>query len=181
MTDRKVLLLMLYMEDGGQPGVKGITRLQKYMFLVKHRCELPAPAEEETFEPYKFGPYSPELYDDLEFLENLGLIEGKPVASDPEAESVAAEEAELSFDYLLSDDEEQTAKAEVGDREFVLTAKGRDLVESSVLPEADDLLVQRIRAVKSKFSSYSLRDLLRYVYQQFPEWTRESEIREHLF
>ena len=184
MTDRKRLLLMLYVGDDDVPtAVEGITRLQKYMFMAE-QPELPdadAP-DSDGFQAYKFGPYSSGLYEDLEFLENLGLLTSAPVAgASTDADAWAAEETELSLDYLLGDDDEEAAKAEVQETRFQLTDEGRKLVEDKILHDSPDEVVEQIHRIKSKFASYSLRDLRRYVYTNYEQWTTASEIKEYLF
>ena len=41
-------------------------------------------------------------------------------------------------------------------------------------------VIEGIRKVKSKFGTYSLTDLLYYVYTKYPDMTVESEIREQV-
>jgi uncharacterized protein YwgA len=69
---RRNLLLLLVGTDPG--GVGGITRLQKLLFLLEREEGLEPTERGFEFEAYKAGPYSPQLYDDLEFLENLGYL-----------------------------------------------------------------------------------------------------------
>ena len=166
-----VLLLLL------EP-VEGITRLQKYTFLAEQGDQGPAAGPGDAdFQAYKFGPYSEKLYDDLEMLENLGLVVSKPLRDAPVEED---DEADLSFGFLIGDDEEQEAKAELEERCYSLTQKGRDFVEGSILPRTNPDDVAAIERIRSRFASYSLRDLLRYVYRKYPEWTVNSEIRDQI-
>ena len=172
LSRRDITLLLLM----GGP-VEGITRMQKYLFLslAQEKGEMVGVADVEGFEPYRFGPYSSELYDDLEMLENLGLITSQPVGelSEPETEEVA-----LSFEYLMGDDEQDGALAEQEEKRYELTEGGLKFVQELVRPTEDQ--VEGIRRVKSKFAHYSLRALLRYVYRKYPEWTKESEIAEEI-
>ena len=81
ITRRELLLLVIGIDGGSSPsrGVSGITRLQKLIFLLDQEQEV-RPEDGFDFEPYKAGPYSPKLYDDLELLENLGLIKSEAAA-----------------------------------------------------------------------------------------------------
>jgi len=58
-------------------GINGITRLQKFLFLLENEdyLEKIEGGYKNGFEAYKAGPYSSALYDDLEFLENLVLCQ----------------------------------------------------------------------------------------------------------
>jgi len=179
LTPRQRVVLLLYQDEAGNvEGVDGITRLQKYLFLVQQGDEGPRAVDADAnFEPYKFGPCSRKLYDDLELLENLELITSEPIAP---ASEVEEQESELTFEFLMGDDDEAAAEAQLEEKRFQLTEKGRELAESIVRDQAAADEVNAIRRVKSKFASYSLRDLLRYVYRKYPAWTTQSEIRDQI-
>src|SRR5687768_3535597 len=87
--DLELLLIGLSPTSQGveSDGLSGITRLQKLIFLLEREEGLEGSGSKFSFTPYKAGPYSPEIYDDLEFLENLGLLESQITAdaSEPEA------------------------------------------------------------------------------------------------
>src|SRR2546423_741600 len=82
--------------------VGGLTRLQKYLFLLEQEGKVTPVGDGFEFVPYKAGPYSARLYDDLEFLENLGLIRSEIVGQSSEAE--ADEVEKLNFEELMGDD-----------------------------------------------------------------------------
>ena len=179
ITRRELLLLVIGMDEGSDPsrGVSGITRLQKLLFLLDQE-QGTRPEGGFDFEPYKVGPYSPRLYDDLELLENLGLIR-----SEAAAESTITETADISrvsFEDLMGGFDEMNISSPRADsfeeRRFTLTDKGRGRVEALLENPEYSSQVDGIRQVKSKYSRYSLRDLLRYVYRKYPDMTTESEI-----
>ena len=80
-------------------GISGITRLQKLLYLLQHECNVVPRGDGFQFEAYKAGPYSSKLYDDLEFLENLGLVQCEITAEATAPE--AAEIDKLNFEELL--------------------------------------------------------------------------------
>jgi uncharacterized protein YwgA len=106
-------LELLVMGVGTDPthlstGISGITRFQKLLFLLEAEGAVTPSGDGFQFEPYKAGPYSSKLYDDLEFLENLGLIESEVTAEATTAE--AAELDRLSFEELMgAESEDQPA------------------------------------------------------------------------
>jgi hypothetical protein len=179
------LLLLLVGLDTGSVGIGGITRLQKLLFLLAEEEGLRPTDGGYEFEAYKAGPYSPKLYDDLEFLENLGLLHAEVTS---EASAAEAEEVDrLSFDHLMGRDVERSTDGEVDgiasadtyeERRFRLTDDGRQRIEH--LLESGDFIpvVNKIRRIKSKYGKYSLNDLLYYVYTRYPEMTTESQIRD---
>ncbi len=183
---RRNLLLLLVGLDADATGLGGLTRLQKLLFLLEEEEGLKLAEGGYEFEAYKAGPYSPELYDDLEFLENLGLLTGEVTseASEPEAEEVDR----LSFDHLMGRESEKSPEgADVDgpasadsyeERRFRLTEDGRNRIQQ--LLRSGDLapVANKIRRIKSKYGKYSLNDLLYHVYTKYPEMTTESEIRD---
>ena len=65
-------------------GIGGITRLQKLLFLLWKEAGIQEVEAGFEFKPYKAGPYSRKLYDELELLENLNLIHGEVQAKRPQ-------------------------------------------------------------------------------------------------
>lgn len=190
ISKKSLLLLLLGTSQSGATaeGIGGITRLQKLLFLLWKEAGIEEVDTGFEFTPYKAGPYSRKLYDELELLENLNLIqsEDQGEATEPEA----AEIEELSFEHLMGDDAlpfksvhsrgEATTADSFEERRFTLTPKGLDAV-NRLLQNADlGPVVDSIRKIKSKFAKYSLQDLLYYVYTKYEDegWTSESEIRD---
>lgn len=178
ISKRNILLLMLGTgkdETNIANGINGITRLQKFLFLLENEDYIIKVREKYEFEAYKAGPYSPTLYDDLEFLENLELIES-------ETSGVATEEEEADMDVTfeeLMDDEIKTPDL-YDEKRYSLTKEGFEKVKSLLESEEYKPIVDGIRKIKSKFGNYSLDDLLYYVYTKYPDMTTESEIKDQV-
>src|ERR1035441_3398333 len=78
---RDLLLLLIGLSDpSGKGGLGGITRIQKLLYLLESEESIQPSGDGFQFEAYKAGPYSPKIYDDLEFLENLDYVRRSPVA-----------------------------------------------------------------------------------------------------
>ncbi len=178
ISKRNILLLMLGIErdkNDTTHGINGITRLQKFLFLLENEDYIKKVGQGYEFEAYKAGPYSPTLYDDLEFLENLELIES-------ETSGVATEEEEADMDVTfeeLMDDEIKTPDL-YDEKRYSLTREGLEKVKSLLESEKYKPIIDGIRKIKSKFGKYSLDDLLYYVYTKYPDWTTESEIKDQV-
>lgn len=157
-------------------GINGITRLQKFLFLLKNEDYIEEKGGGYEFVAYKAGPYSPTLYDDLEFLENIGLIK-------TEISGVATEEEEADIDFtfeeLMDNDEINTADV-YEEKRFRITSEGTDKVKALLKKAENAPVVNGIRKIKSKFGNYSLDDLLYYVYTKYPDMTTESEIKDQV-
>lgn len=190
LSKQQLLILLLGLDGGGvsAKGIGGITRLQKLLFLLWKEAGIQEVDSGFEFKPYKAGPYSRKLYDELELLENLNFIESEVQGEATEAE--AAEIEELSFEQLLGDDantfcdvpsrREASTADSFEERRFRLTKKGLDSVNQLLAQPATKPFVDGIRKIKSKFANYSLQDLLYHVYTNYEAdgWTNESEIRD---
>lgn len=179
-------LVLLFLGTSSDPSdtsgsINGITRFQKLLFLLEHEGQLVPEGDGFKFEAWKAGPYSAGLYDDLELLDNLGYIQSEVSGRITDAE--AAEVDLLDFEDLMGDEEEVSdgitpSPDAYEERRFTLTEKGREKVLDLLSREGVDELVDRIRRIKSKYSHYSLSDLLYHVYTKYPDMTTESEIKE---
>jgi uncharacterized protein YwgA len=76
MTHREWLLLLLAVPDASAP--LDPVRIQKGMFLLAREGGVP-PGESYIFRAYDYGPFSAQIYDDLEDLVDEGFIEEEPV------------------------------------------------------------------------------------------------------
>lgn len=174
-----LLIVLLYAPGrSGREGepIQGITRLQKLVFLLKQSQGpqfLVESAKELLYKPYKMGPFSEQVYRDLDVLTSLGLVKTRkleysitddvdkdPSADDSQIEVSAEERIVESSQYELT--------------EHGLLA-GRDLF-NELKPKDREGLVQ----FKTFFNSISLRQLLIFVYQKYPRFTTESTIRGKL-
>lgn len=189
---RQLILLMLGLsgDDKIDDGLRGITRLQKFIFLLEQEQGIKLEGENAfAFKAYKAGPYSKKIYDDLELLENLGLIRSESTGAATPEEHAALEE--LTFGHLLGSDaealsSESAERAETSDtfdeRRFTLTVEGRERIEKLIHSKGAGHFVEGVRKIKSKYANYSLQDLLHYVYTKYEKdgWIEESEIRDQV-
>lgn len=172
-----ILILLLGAGPHGKEAIQGTTRLQKLLFLIENEAGIkPTDGKDFQFSAYKFGPVSKDLYDDLEKLENLGLLEAKGVAEPSESE---LGEYDLSFDDLMGD-EEQESKEALEERRFKLTTAGLEWLNSRITPRVSPQIADKIRRIRGKYGSFALSDLLYYVYTKYPDWTSASEIRDRV-
>ncbi len=178
ISSRNMLLLMLGIAKKPKivgEGINGITRLQKLLFLLEKEGLIKKVEGGYQFQAYKAGPYSPTLYDDLEFLENLGFIKSEVSGTATEEE---AADMDFTFEELM-DEEVKTADV-YDEKRFTLTEQGQNKVKTLIESTDYEPLIEGIRKIKSKYGDYSLDDLLYYVYTKYPEMTTESEIKDHV-
>ncbi|MEZ3145188.1 PadR family transcriptional regulator [Halobaculum sp. MBLA0143] len=142
MNEQLLPLAMLDIAEDGR--LEGITRFQKLVFLAQREREGASPYD---FRADDYGPFSPDLYDDIDRLVDGDLI-----------------------DY----DEEET---EFGNKVqvYTLTDMGRRAVENSdemdfPVPEGE------LEELGDDFEDVDLWDLLEYVYTEYPRMARNSEL-----
>ena len=208
ISARKLTILGLLRNGGRKAGAfRGITRMQKLVFLVQERLKGKLPDFRFDFapEPEKYGPADLELYQDLDFLEAMGLIrvngqDRESATGDANFESLMrpptagepslpeeGEEEELSFEYLMGKEPEEFFAAEAEDREteaqYEITQQGLKLLvrlDGTISPrqktQFDDLMMT-CEKVRSEFGEMPLKTLLRHVYESFPEYTTKSLIQ----
>jgi hypothetical protein len=182
----ELLLALLYAGDGNSAPIShsspivGITRLEKLLFLAKieHNLLSAAPDDKDFhFVPFRMGPWTQEVYDEVDFLESIGLLV-KERRSGISVEDEAHND-ELFGDLVLDKYQRGSISSDETTDSFQLTEDGRKKAAEiwHRLP-ADEQ--QKLIALKRRFNSMNLRQFLRYVYQKYPEFAEASEIKESL-
>jgi len=110
LTERqKVLLAVLYSYNTIQKASPPITMLMKYMFLLQQEKGLEL---EYAFVPYKFGPFSKEVYEDVEALEKEMLVVHPKKSKNIEKQETALDEdASDDIEAILATLPEDNKKA----------------------------------------------------------------------
>jgi hypothetical protein len=154
--------------------IEGITRLQKFLFLLqqgKGPKTLVAQAKEYIYRPFKMGPFSEGVREDLQILQSAGLLRTEKL------EYLLTDDADKSLDEL--DRPVRPNPRRVESSRFILTEDGmragRDLWAGMPSHERDGLA-----EFKKFFNALTLRQLLIFVYEKYPEYAVASEIKEQL-
>lgn len=168
---KDLLLVLLYADD--QKPIEGRTRLMKMVFLFEHELKKKLEAGTVTeddlpkFEAYDYGPFSKTVFEDLEFLVNMGFVEA---TSSDSSDLTVDEREEYEYWQSLSGDEERPYV-----QEFQLTDLGKLYVEKRInLSESDWPIIDKF---KKSCTKIALPSLLRYVYSRYPKYTKNSKIR----
>jgi len=164
-----VVLSLLYAPGtSGKEGepVHGITRLQKLLFLLwKEGAFYQDVPDLYNFKAYDFGPCMDDLYDDLEFAENIDLISIQEVPSGNEFEGGDEDAFLADFGFQLV--KQQTR------RDFMLTDTGLE-ASREIYSKLDDDQRNRLVQIKQRYNSMPFFDLLRYVYKKYPAFAKKS-------
>jgi len=188
MTGKDILLLLLYspgVADQLNEPVAGRTRLMKVLFVFKEelyakfRFDKVVDSDElPTFYPWRFGPFSRDVFDDIEFFSRIGFIQ---VARGGRGETTVEEAEEYRWwEEMTSLDDETPPEeyAEFNEESFSLTARGVGFVrEKGLYDHLSPNQKQILKEYKARFSTASLAAIIQYVYKMYPQMTEKSEIR----
>lgn len=126
------------------------------------------------FEAYHYGPFSAEVYADIEFLVDLGFLAYEDVG---DLDDTPAEE-EGEYDHWQSGASYDGDDEPVVQQKFSLTPVGRQFVEDGEAGELTKDQWEVLDKFKARCVTSSLKSLLRYVYTKYPEMTTKSKIRD---
>lgn len=177
-----LILVLLYARGSARAlceDVSDTTRLVKLVYLLVRECGFGRLAADLRFEAKDYGPWSGDVFDAVETLSGMGLIEVQRMV--PENFAEVADNVEWAVAEANEDPDgpwpvptEEKAKTT-----YYLTRKGKKV--ASVLYEgATRSEIAQIELVKSKFNKLDLNGVLRYVYSRYPEHTTKSKIRARL-
>jgi len=167
---KDIFLLLLYLPgksiENNEP-ISGRTRLMKLIYLLDKVKKIPKALGVRYyygFEAYDYGPFSKDVYDDIEFLSNVGLINITYSGESSEADQI--EENLFSMDISIPREEKDSLLRE---EHFSLTKRGREFVEKQLISSLNESIKDKIIAIKQVEGAMPLSVLLRYVYSRFPE------------
>lgn len=171
VDDAIVLLLgspALGSENQGE--IRGITRLEKLVFLLEQETAASGHLTEDAdFEPYNFGPFSRKVYQAIDTLSAAGLV---------------VDSARLSTSSDDTWEEERVIGNDAGltpytTRDFKLTPLGVEYY-AALKSELPGEVVSGAETLRAKFAGWSLRALVRYVYEKYERYTENSLIRDDI-
>lgn len=146
---RKLLPLAL-MYAGDQEPIEGRTRLQKMVFLMQQRFEKqdknPVQSNDYEFIAYDYGPFSKDLYSDLDHLSDQGRIQ------DTEEE---LRDGNSKYIYSIED-------------------QGVQFVEQQLNKEEAQQILDLAEEIKDEYNDVLLSDLIETVYSKYPKYAENS-------
>ena len=145
-----LLLLLLYARGNSgkiNEPIGGITRLQKELFLVQKTLQDEGIKYKYPFRPYRMGPFSRDLYRDIEWLKSENVIQEK----------------RLHF------------KDQGIYRIFKLTSEGCKEVSNLIKKPTTFGILRVVEQVKRQYNSMKLLDLVEFTHQVFPEYVQKTQ------
>ena len=166
---KELMVLLLHATNRqGSSAVRGMTRLQKLLFVVEQQL-----GSQSAFYAFNYGPFNEEVNDAARALEVAGFIRSaEPVSSGPP-----------SFTEMMAAVSER-ARPESGSEnivEFALSEQGHDAAERlrHSSPRYEQLFAF-VEAVKKEWDTPKLGDLVARVYAAYPKYAEKSVIREEV-
>jgi len=159
MNAKRVLpLALLHAADGN---IEGKTRLQKLAFLAEKRLE-EKDISAYDFVPYDYGPFSKDLLDEVEELEERGLVNIK------ESRTYGGD---LRYDYQLThrgwESCDRNFPPEDGDDRKTVGQKSE---EEQRLETLYDIALD----VVDEYNDYPISNLIDLVYDKYPRYAANS-------
>lgn len=145
--------------------VNGITRLEKLLYLVEKETSVADSVAREhlRFKAYNYGPFSKDIYEAVELLEESRLLAEERVVDGQTIDSIE----DVSVTGAVEADE-------YVERRFVLTEHGR--LVASLLAQHHPGIAEQLTGIKDQYAERSLSGLIRYVYNTYPDSAKNSVI-----
>lgn len=160
-----MVLLLHATSKRGQDAIRGVTRLQKLLFVVEQKLA----TQQSRYYAYNYGPFNEEVNDAAQALRLAGFLRGgqTPAAGPPSFADMMATAAKRSG---------QSGETDV--EQFALTERGHEAAERlRQSNRAYDRLYAYVSALRQEWDT---PDLIDRVYEAFPKYTQKSLIRHQV-
>ncbi len=178
-----IIMLLLYSpgytENYNEP-ISGRTKITKMLFLFEKelakKFKLDKITGEEdifNFKAWNYGPMSSTIFKDIDFLKNIGFIK----TTDNVSSNLTIEEVQ-EYNYYsekYNDDTDTEFQTET----YHLSEKGLNFIkDKQKYDKLSDNQKLYLKEFKKQFNKAPLRDILKYVYTTYPEFTEKSLIKD---
>ncbi len=177
------LLVLLYLDN--KSPILGAIRLEKMMFLFNEEI---APRLKEIgldsdmlpeFISYNFGPFSKDVYEQIELFKGIGFLQVTDLKA--KEELIEADDwEEMPYDkgvsnsgFQINDDKRYY--------KYQMLKLGEEYVKSKIIEDITDAQLDILLQFKRKITSLSPKQILRYVYTKYPQYTNNSLIKDEVF
>lgn len=186
LSGKHILLLLLY-SPGATPDfnepIIGRTRIIKMMFLFERKImkdflknsDIEFTSLPEFF-AWNYGPFSKDIYDDVEFFINNEFVASKPL--DNEKTEIELQEFENWMDDYLINEEDELFSNIINQECFQLTEKGIKFVEEKIYQKLTSNQKSILIKFKESINEVTLEAIIRYVYLEYPEYSIKSKIKD---
>ena len=132
------------------------------------------------FIPFNYGPFSKDVYEQIEFFKNINFISVKDLNATESIDEVDDWE-ETSFIYDMFERDQDYNRTSNGKHfRYTLLKQGRDYVEKEIAPYIDDDQKKLLTEFKRRIQKVKTKNLLIYVYTKYPDMTKNSLIKDEV-
>ena len=178
-------LLFLLDTDERTP-IIGAIRLMKMMFLFNQEI-MPTISKKGAnvgelphFFAYDFGPFSKDIYEQIDFFENLDFIKTSQIDVADHTDEFDDWETIYGEDVLDNTLKDGYRRLNIDYKsiKYEITERGDRYVQAKISPEISDEIKTLLTSFKRKINSITTQQLLFYVYSRYDNFTTESKIKE---
>lgn len=163
-----IVLLLHAANNRGEDAIRGVTRLQKLLFVIEQTL-----GTSNRFYPLHYGPFDEGVYDAAEALRVAGFLRDSAPDAPQEPPSFAEIMASVERRAGPRDDDDRE------NREFALNQRGHAAAERlRKSGRAWDELFAHVRQLREEWDRGGLDDLVARVYQTWPKYAEKSRIKE---
>ncbi|MGA3354674.1 MAG: hypothetical protein ABSD85_16060 [Acidimicrobiales bacterium] len=164
-TKDLMVLLLHATSKRGDDAVRGVTRLQKLLFVIEQKIA----AQSTRFYAYNYGPFNEEVNDAVRALRLAGFLHGA------EAPSTGPP----SFAEMMATAVERSGPRDEDEAEvFALNERGHEVAERlRQSSRAYDQLYAYVRTIREEWDT---PDLVERVYEEYPKFAEKSVIRDQV-
>lgn len=176
------LLLLLYLNEK-QP-IYGAIRLTKMMFLFNEEI---APLLKKNgvecqklpeFIAYHYGPFSKDVYEQIELFRGIKFIQVTDIKAQEEMAEVDDWE-EMAFTEEVSS-QGYALNANGSYYKYQLLSTGEKYVKEKIVNELTSEQISVLSRFKKKITDLSPKQILKYVYTKYPDYTEKSLIKKEV-
>jgi len=173
-----IILLLLEANEKllGKNAVGGVTRLEKLLFLLQRETNFEKMDSFYEFSAHNYGPFSKEVYEALDFLEGVELIQVKERVHSSYYTNVG----EILLLQAISEEEVSettTINSEgITEKLFLLTESGHKVAKKlrQTIEKRRPKDIEELNGIIRRYGKLPLNQLIRYVYHKYPEMTVKS-------
>jgi len=188
LSGKDLLLTLLYcpgFKSDPNEAIVGRTRITKMIYLFEKELYKKEFFNDMSiilpeFEPYHYGPFSRELFDDLGFFISIGLIQTEetsiPISPADKSEFVLDADDSVDDEWAVATfDEPHEPKVEL---KYSLSESGVKYVRENIWELFSPQQIENLSMFKKRINSISLDSLLNYIYNKYPDDTIKSRIAD---
>lgn len=175
------LLALLYCDS--KSSIMGSVRLTKMMYLFDKEIrpiieKKSGPINMPEFFAYNFGPFSKDLYEQIELFNGINFIKTEDVSTDEDMSEVDDWEESPYVDELTNtSDQLHVNKKYI---KYSIAENGIRYYEEKIESELSDDIKLLLEQFKKKIVKIPIKNLLYYVYSKYPEMTVNSLIKKEI-